>query len=243
MNYLELKRKFQEQGFLVLHEFFNSEAVEQIDRAILNHFGEAPEYAHDAEFLERSQTEVVPWFPQNPDLPAYDTAAAASFEKVEKDVRMAELTRYLLGEDWTRLYSMVMFSRQGSKGQAWHQDCPPDEPGSFNLNRLVYTRDITDGIGGQTVVMPESHLHGELTVGDPHEDFDGQLIIRPRKGTLVMLHGHCWHRVLPVRGDYRFSTNYRACPRGVAADITDVCVYRNMRYRFSTSSVVEERRS
>ena len=156
---------------------------------------------------------------------------------------MAELTRHVLGEDWTSLYSMVMFSRQGSKGQAWHQDCSPDDPERFNLNRLVYTRDISDDIGGQTVIMPGSHLRGELTVGDPDEDLDGQLIISPRKGTLVLLHGHCWHRVLPVHGDFRFSTNYRACPKGTAADITDVCVYRNMRYRFSTSSVVEERRS
>ena len=39
----------------------------------------------------------------------------------------------------------------------------------------------------------------------------------------------------------RFSTNYRAMPAGTPDDITDVCVYRNMRYRFSTESVVEER--
>ena len=241
MDYLEQQKKFRKQGFLVFHDFFGPELMDQIDQDILNHFGEAPEYAHNAEFLELAQTEVVPWFPQNPDLPDHNPAAALSFDKLEQDTRMAELTRHLLDEDWTSLYSMVMFSRQGSKGQAWHQDCPPDTPASFNLNRLVYTRDISDEIGGQTVIMPGSHLHGELTVGDPDEDFAGQVIIEPRKGTLVLLHGHCWHRVLPVHGAFRFSTNFRACPKGTAADITDICVYRNMRYRFSTSSIVEER--
>jgi hypothetical protein len=51
-----------------------------------------------------------------------------------------------------------------------------------------------------------------------------------------------WQQVLPITGAFRFSTNYRACPKGTPADITDICVYRNMRYRFSTNSVVEERR-
>jgi hypothetical protein len=72
-------------------------------------------------------------------------------------------------------------------------------------------------------------------------EFDDQVVLRPKKGTLVLLHGHTWHRVLPIVGAYRYSTNYRAAPAGTPDDITDVCVYRNMRYRFSTSEVVEER--
>ena len=72
-------------------------------------------------------------------------------------------------------------------------------------------------------------------------EFDGQVVLKPKKGTLVLLHGHTWHCVLPIKGSYRFSTNYRAAPMGTPEDITDVCVYRNMRYQFSTSSVVEER--
>lgn len=82
---------------------------------------------------------------------------------------------------------------------------------------------------------------GQLPAGDPHEDLDGQIMLNPRKGTLALLHGHSWHRVLPITGAFRFSTNYRACPAGTPANITDICVYRNMRYRFSTYSMVEER--
>ena len=134
-----------------------------------------------------------------------------------------------------------MFSKKGSAGQAWHQDCPPVDVRRHNLNRLVYTRDITDETGGQTVVVPGSHKTGLIPVGDPVGDFENQLVLRPRKGTLVLLHGHTWHRVLPVKGDYRFSTNYRAAPRGTPDDITDVCVYRNMCYQFSTSTIIEKR--
>jgi hypothetical protein len=91
------------------------------------------------------------------------------------------------------------------------------------------------------VVVPGSHRRGLLPAGDPRADFNDQLVLRPKAGTLVVLHGHIWHRVLPVHGQYRYSTNYRAVPAGTPANITDVCVYRNMRYRFSTEDVVEER--
>jgi hypothetical protein len=136
---------------------------------------------------------------------------------------------------------MVMFSKKGTKGQAWHQDCPPEESSQFNLNRLFYTHDINDATGGKTIVMPGSHRKGVLPSGNPHEDLDNQVVLAPKKGTLVILHGHAWHRVLPINGEYRLSANARAIPKGTPENITDIAVYRNMRYRFSTSEVIEER--
>ena len=99
---------------------------------------------------------------------------------------------------------MMMFSRPGSKGQAWHQDCAPEDPAQFNLNRLVYTHTIDESIGGQTVVMPGTHKKGLLPTGGPHADLENQVVISPLKGT--------------------------------PEDITDICVYRNMRYRFSNTA-------
>lgn len=241
MDIPKLRTDFARDGYLVLDGFFDPGLMDRIDLAIRRHFGTDPEFRHEEEFLDKSKTEVIPWFPQNPDLPEYDGALAAPFDRLEGDPRLGELTRSMLGDDWAPLYSMVMFSKQGTAGQAWHQDCPPDDPEQFNLNRLVYTYDLSDEIGGLTVVMPGSHRRGELPAGEPHEDLEGQVILSPRKGTLVLLHGHTWHRVLPVTGAFRFSTNFRACPAGTPADITDICVYRNMRYCFSRNVVVEER--
>lgn len=241
MNVEALARSFRERGYLVLEQFFEPALMDEMDQVIRGHFGDEPDYRHEKAFLSRSETEVIPWFPQNPDLPEYDAAKASPFERLEQDPRLELLTRALLGEDWSALYSMVMFSRQGSIGQAWHQDCPPENPARYNLNRLVYTHDLAAGTGGQTLVMPGSHRKGVLPSGEPHEDLAGQVVITPRRGTLVLLHGHTWHRVLPVTGPFRFSTNFRACPADTPADITDICVYRNMRYCFSSSSVVEER--
>jgi hypothetical protein len=89
--------------------------------------------------------------------------------------------------------------------------------------------------------MPGSHRKGVLPSGNPHEDLDNQVVLAPKKGTLVILHGHAWHRVLPINGEYRLSANARAIPKGTPENITDIAVYRNMRYRFSTSEVIEER--
>lgn len=228
-----LKATFDRDGYLVLEDFFDASIMDHLDQVIRNYFGDNPDFFHDDEFLDKAQTEVVPWFPQR--------EGNTDFDAVEQDHRLKDLTEALLGPNWASQYCMVMFSKQGTSGQAWHQDCPPDDPRQHNLNRLVYTSDISDAIGGQTVVVPGSHKRGVLTVGDPTAEFDDQVVLRPRKGTLVLLHGHTWHRVLPIKGRFRFSTNFRSAPEGTADDITDVCVYRNMRYRFSTSSVIEER--
>ena len=233
MDISELKKGFDRDGYVVVEDFFEQALMDELDALIRGYFGENPDFWHDDEFLDKAKTEVVPWFPQR--------EAVHNFDAIENDERLRQLTEAVLGPDWTGLYCMVMFSKKGTSGQAWHQDCPPDDPRIHNLNRLVYTSDIVDETGGQTVVVPGSHKRGLLTVGDPVGEFEDQVVLRPRKGTLVLLHGHTWHRVLPIRSSYRFSTNYRAAPQGTPDDVTDICVYRNMRYQFSTSSVVEER--
>jgi hypothetical protein len=233
MNFEQLAADFWRDGYLLLDDVFDGELMDQYQRHIIAHFSEKPQFLHNQEFLTRSETDVIPWFPQQEGLDVFDL--------VESDPRLRELTTAILGRGWHTLYCMTMYSARGTKGQAWHQDCPPDRPAVFNLNRLVYTEDLSPETGGQTVVVPGTHRRGELTVGAVNENFPDQVVLTPRKGALLMLHGHTWHRVLPVTGRYRVSTNYRCCPRGTPADVTDICVYRNMRYRFATNEVLEER--
>jgi ectoine hydroxylase-related dioxygenase (phytanoyl-CoA dioxygenase family) len=98
--------------------------------------------------------------------------------------------------------------------------------------------DVTSETGGEVFVLPGSHKRGALTDGPVFEDFPDQVKVTPQRGTLILLHGHCWHRIGEIKGSYRVSTNFRAAPCGVPEDVTDVCVYRNMRYRFSTASFI-----
>lgn len=233
MNYEKLAQQFWRDGFLMIEDYFDHRLMDEYNELIVGHFGMQPEYLHNEEFLARSGAEVIPWFPQREGVNAFD--------KVAQDPGLQHLTERILGPEWRALYCMVMFSGQGTKGQAWHQDCSPGDKTQFNLNRLAYTMDITEDIGGQTIVVRGSHLAGLLPASDRDESYDDEVVLLPRKGDLILLHGHAWHRVQPVTGRYRVSTNYRCVPKGVPEDVTDICVYRDMRYQFSTSEVVENR--
>jgi len=229
----KIRTQFWTNGYLVIEDFFAATLMDELHGLIVAHFQSAGDSCLTDEFAVRAKTEIVPWFPQREGVRRFDV--------IDDDPRLAALTAAVLGEGWHSQYCMVMYSAQGTNGQAWHQDCPPETKEDYNLNRLVYTRDIVDEIGGQLVLVPRTHTGGALPAGDPQGEFEGSLTLYPKKGTLVLIHGHCWHRVLPVKGPYRVSTNYRAAPAGTPDDVTDICVYRNMRYQFSTKRVVEER--
>ncbi|MEL6251483.1 MAG: phytanoyl-CoA dioxygenase family protein [Bacteroidota bacterium] len=234
MNWQEKAEEFWSQGYLLLEDFFEEAFMDELNAEVLDHFGLNPDWEHSLDFIEKSATEVIPWFPiQEGNL---------KFELLEKDPRMLSLSSAIMGEGWQNLYTMAMFSKQGTKGQAWHQDCPPENQQQFNLNRLVYTHNIDAKRGGQTLLMPGTFKAGPISMGEPNEDLEGQIELFPQKGSLLLLHGHNWHRVKPVHGPYRISINCRAIPAGTPEDITDIAVYRNMRYRFSTQEVVEERK-
>ena len=148
----KLLAQFERDGFIVVEDFFDDVVMDRLDGIIRGYYGDNPDFWHNDEFLEKAQTEVVPWFPQNEGVKAFD--------EIDQDPRLQVLTEAILGDGWGSQYCMVMFSKQGTAGQAWHQDCPPDSPTTFNLNRLVYASDITDEIGGQTVVVPGSYRQG-----------------------------------------------------------------------------------
>lgn len=228
-----MAEKFWKQGYLHVSGFFDASLMDKFNSMILEHFGMNPEWEHTDEFIKKSGAEIVPWFPMR--------EGVMDFEKIGKLSSFQALTQEILEEGWDDLYCMSMFSKKGSKGQAWHQDCPPENAKQFNLNRLVYTHDITNEIGGQVIVVPGSHKMGEITKGETFGEIEGQVVLTPKKGDLVMLHGHCWHSVKPVVGAYRVSTNFRAMPKDTPEEITDIAVYRNMRYQFSTNEVVVER--
>ncbi|MEO1033138.1 MAG: phytanoyl-CoA dioxygenase family protein [Bacteroidota bacterium] len=233
MDFERVAQEFWENGYVIFEKFFSDELMDEYNRKILNHFESDPESELNNEFEQKSRVQVVPWFPYRENKPYFD--------EVDKNETFNKITDAILNDSWENLYCMMMYSKAGTIGQAWHQDCPPSDNTKFNINRLVYTHDITDATGGSIVVFPKTHTKGELTIGDPHEEMVGQEIYQPKKGTVIFLHGHCWHRVTPAKQD-RISSNFRAIPKGISEDITDICVYRNMRYRFSTQEVIEDRK-
>ncbi|MGJ8693488.1 MAG: phytanoyl-CoA dioxygenase family protein [Thalassotalea sp.] len=226
--------KFWRDGYIVIEDFFEQPLMDLYHQKIIDHFGLDPKFQHTDEFITKSAVEVIPWFPQR--------EGESCFDRVAQHAILNELTSTILGNNWYEQYSMVMFSKKGTKGQAWHQDCLPEDDKKFNMNRLLYTMDIDKNTtGGQTLVMPGSHKMGILPASTEPFDDHKAVILSPKKGSLVLLHGHCYHKVMPVTGPYRVSTNYRVAPQGTPEDITDIGVYRNMLYQFSTAKVVQER--
>lgn len=232
MDFEKVNKEFWKNGYVIFENFFEGELMDDYNQKVLDHFATNPESELNDEFSTKSAVQVVPWFPYKEGKPYFDG--------VNKHQLFNDITTAILKEAWENLYCMMMFSKAGSIGQAWHQDSPPENKKKYNLNRLVYTHDINEETGGQVVIYPGTHNNGALTIGKPHEDLEGQLEFSPKKGTIVFLHGHCWHRVKPVKKD-RISSNFRAVPKDTPEDITDICVYRNMRYRFSTEEVILER--
>src|SRR5210317_1845933 len=135
MVYKDLADQFWQQGYLVIEDMFDPGLMDEYQALILQHFGDTPEFSHNEEFLSKAATEVIPWFPQQEGHKIFDI--------VQQDERLLQLTQAILGDGWYPLYCMTMFSRQGTKGQAWHQDCAPEDPAVFNMNRLVYTENIS----------------------------------------------------------------------------------------------------
>jgi len=233
MHIIELAHSFHLNGYVYIENFFDKNLMDLYQSKILDHFALDSSYKHDNDFIKKSDTDVIPWFPQNDGEKAFDV--------IEKDERLIDLTEAILGPGWKSLYCMVMYSNKSSNGQAWHQDCHPSNSKIFNLNRLIYTMDINKLSGGGVELIPGSHKKGIIPPISKGDDLDGSISIEPEKGSLLMLHGHLWHKVLPINKTIRVSTNYRCIPNGVPDNITDICVYRNMLYRFSDEKVIEER--
>lgn len=225
--------RFRRDGYVLIEGFFDRAMMDDLERACLDHFGVQAASLHSQEFVRHTKVEVTHWFPQHDGRSGFDQPA--------DDPRLHELTTAILGPDWRADSCLAMHSNPGSGGQAWHQDCPPDRHHLANLNRLVYPRAVGGERGGALTLVPGSHRRGMLPTGDPSGELPGQITLQPGLGALVLVDGHCWHRVEPVGREHRNSINYRALPAGAPADLTDICLYRNLRYRFSTESVMTRR--
>lgn len=224
-----LKASFEEHGILVFPDFLDSERLGDLNDEITAHYKPIVE---DAKRAQESSTagigfdvEVVPWDPIGD--------GSDGFTRLAQDALLRNLTESVLGADFSAPRALVMWSVGGGKGQAWHQDCPPDDPQAFNMNRLFYMQD-TRQEDGAIVVVPGSHRAGRIPAGGSQEPIDGEIVLTPAAGTLVFLHGHVYHRVTPnVSGKPRVSVNLRAYPQGISDQVNRIGIYRNGAYDFA----------
>jgi len=216
---------FQEFGYLVIEDFLTDAECQELNTALDAKYEEWRAEARQVHDLgDAFACDVLAWDPVR--------EGHQLFCEMAEHESLAEITREVLGEGFGTQTSLIMFSIPGGRGQAWHQDCPPEETGLFNLNRLLYPRDATLERGA-IVIVPGSHRFGPVPPGEHQACIEGELILTPRAGTLILLHGHVYHRVTPnLTDEPRNSVNFRALPPGVPAWVTCVAVYRDGRARF-----------
>lgn len=219
-----LQEEFQRSGVLVLPRFYSEAELHPTRAEMDKYFSDILTRAHEMLASARAGQEnfscdVVPWDPIKENNPA--------FQEFVRHRRLAQVTELVLGPGYVDGGSLVMFSVAGGQGQAWHQDCPPENPADFNLNRLIYPADVSLE-DGAIVVVPGSHRSGRITPGG-HQDFiPGEVVLTPHAGTLVLLNGHVFHRVTPnLNQRPRVSVNFRAFPAGTPPDVTCIGIYRN----------------
>jgi len=220
-----LRAIFDRTGVLVFPRFFAEDELEAPRRALDAYY--APLHskalsltaAHSREGQKQFDCDVIPWDPV--------TDGNEVLRELHRHPRMATVTEAVLGPGFTAPASLAMYSVGGGRGQAWHQDCPANDPAAFNLNRLVYTENVTLE-DGAIVVVPGSHKRGRIPAGGHQDPIEGEVVLTPEAGTLILLSGHVYHRVTPnLNSKPRVSINFRAFAAGISPDVTCIGVYRN----------------
>jgi hypothetical protein len=220
-----ISEQFQRDGVVVVEEFLSVDECRMLNDALdVRYQAWQAEGKRIQDVADAFDCDVLAWDPVAEGHPVFLQLAA--------NERLREITAQVLGEGFGTQTSLVMFSVPGGRGQAWHQDCPPEEVGMFHLNRLIYPADATLERGA-IVVVPGSHRMGSIPSGGTQDPIEGEFVLMPKAGTLVLLHGHVYHRVTPNLTDQpRNSINFRALPAGVPEWVTCVGVYRTGRTRF-----------
>lgn len=221
-----LRAEFEKNGVVVIRNFLVESEMIPLRRELEAHYAplaSAAATSHNgAGILAPFACDVMCWSPLGD--------GNAEFIALNQKPELADVTEAVLGQGYsTNKGGLVMYSVGGGRGQAWHQDCPAGDPESkqFNLNRLFYT-DHVSVADGAIVFVPGSHRMGKIPAGGHQEPIEGEITLEPRAGTLVLLHGHTYHRVTPnLNLKPRTSINFRAYPAGTDSSVTCIGVYRN----------------
>ena len=64
MNFKELSKLFHKNGYVYIEKFFSTALMNEYQDEICNHIKEDNNYKHDESFIEKSKTDVIPWFTQ-----------------------------------------------------------------------------------------------------------------------------------------------------------------------------------
>jgi hypothetical protein len=230
MDAMKLRATFLQDGAVVIPGFFTTEELAAVnadtERLLAAPDPGVPHAANFAQFETRVRSFGA------------EAAKLEAFIALREHPRLREVTRIVLDGGFENEGLLLMATPSGT-GQAWHQDTRAIDATNFNVNRLIYARDV-DPDAGKVVYVPGSHTRGRIPHGGNHAAMPGEVALAPKAGTLVLLHSLCFHRVtINATPRPRVSINFRCRPQGCAAGLGRIGVYRNNAYDFATKEVVD----
>jgi ectoine hydroxylase-related dioxygenase (phytanoyl-CoA dioxygenase family) len=212
-----IAEEFWQNGVVVLEGFLDAavaaRAARELD-AVLATDPERPfSFADQDGFPDERATHVRNW------PLAQVVELTPTCQRVLGDARLDELAAAVCGSGYAATSGMVTATAPGF-GQSWHQDSREDEPGCFTLNRIVFPGAPAPG-AGRLLVVPGSHVRGDVPQGDGFEPRSDAVALEPSAGTVVLMHSRTWHCVERNRSDRtRVQFNARTWPAGCPDDIT-----------------------
>lgn len=219
---------FWASGILVLRDFFDSQLVERVAKELEETVADDPvrPFGGGDEYGRRFETKVRVWS-------ANDKPACCS---AMEDENLAQITEAICGSEFQVASAIGIFSTPFGCGQGWHQDSASQEPGQYELNRILYPTDVRPE-QGCLVCVPGSHIRSDLPAGENHGSLPGECSLAPSANTLVLMHSRCYHRVEPNGTETpRTQLNSRARPSTAPEDVCSQAIFRTGRWNFNTSS-------
>jgi hypothetical protein len=134
---------------------------------------------------------------------------------------------YDLYGELLKLHQTQIFLRPpgGTQNNQWHPDgaralpygvFSPDLPLQIKIG--YWLTDLPQDKMGNLVVLPGSHRQQYMDSYDTHDSVPGEVILRPKAGTMTIMHSRIWHRVEPNERDtVRYNIFVAYCPAWLTA--------------------------
>ena len=181
------RRFLQEQGYLILPDFFDAAFLDQARRRIEDLFAEEGDQA-GSEFRPEPQTQRL----------ANCVDKGEIFERTVSEPRLLEAVEVVLGPEY-KLSSLNVRSTNPFSDLAQPLHCDtgavPDAQGNTVCNTIwMIDRFTTEN--GATRCVPGTHLSGKLpreTGIDPAATHPDEILVTGPAGTVVIMNAHLWH--------------------------------------------------
>lgn len=179
---------FQKDGFILIEDAISEDAIQTYLTAIDRVTAASDDYEDGEYFYRENMVELDP-----------------TLAGLIDDPRHVGFAYDIYGE-LLKIHQSQLFIRapQETHNNQWHPDgaralpygvFSPEIPLQIKVG--YWLTDLPEEQMGNLVVLPGSHRHQYMDAYDTHDSIDGEYILKPKRGTMSIMHSSIWHRVEP----------------------------------------------